>query len=345
MNPNLLIKCRNAEESGSRHTRGVIRALILFAMAALICPSLLAQSGSGLLFGDLTVDESKVEGRKPLSYDVILYFLDGRLVTRQKVANGGRYRFVGIRGGEYDIVVEVDNQEVARVRVNVGIAGTGSEVRRDIELEWKPNPARGGARKQTISVADFYERSAATKADFEKAQGALDDKKYEEAAALFRKILQTDPKDFHAWTELGNAYLLEKKESEAEKAYLRAVEEKPTFFLALLNLGRLRTAMKNFEGAIDPLARAVEVQPTSPDANLLLGEAYLQLKKGSKAVTYLNSAASLGRPEAHLRLATLYNAAGLKDKAVAEYELFLKKQPNHQDRKKLEKYIADNKKP
>ena len=34
-----------------------------------------------------------------------------------------------------------------------------------------------------------------------------------------------------------------------------------------------------------------------------------------------------------------------KDKAVAEYEAFLKKRPDYTDRKKLEQYIAANKKP
>jgi len=35
----------------------------------------------------------------------------------------------------------------------------------------------------------------------------------------------------------------------------------------------------------------------------------------------------------------------MKDKAALEYEQFLKKRPDYQDRKKLEKYIAENKKP
>ena len=49
--------------------------------------------------------------------------------------------------------------------------------------------------------------------------------------------------------------------------------------------------------------------------------------------------------EAHLRLAALYNGGGMKDKAATEYEQFLKKKPDYPDRKKLEKYIAENKKP
>jgi tetratricopeptide (TPR) repeat protein len=148
-------------------------------------------------------------------------------------------------------------------------------------------------------------------------------------------------------TELGTAYLLEQKLAEAEKAYTRAIEVRPKFFLALMNLGRLRMMQKNFEGAIEPLTAAVTVQPTSADANYRLGESYLQIKKGSKAVGYLYEAIKLdpvGRAEAHLRLATLYNAAGMKDKAALEYEEFLKKKPDHPDAKKFRDYIAANKK-
>jgi hypothetical protein len=49
--------------------------------------------------------------------------------------------------------------------------------------------------------------------------------------------------------------------------------------------------------------------------------------------------------DVHLRLAALYHGAGLKDKAALEYEAFLKQRPDYLDRKKLEKYIAENKKP
>jgi tetratricopeptide (TPR) repeat protein len=102
----------------------------------------------------------------------------------------------------------------------------------------------------------------------------------------------------------------------------------------------VRSSLKRFEEAIDPLTRALELQPESGQINLMIGEAYLQIKKGSKAVPHLNEAARLGMPEAHLRLGWLYNAAGMKDKAVAEYQAFLKKKPDYPDRKKLEEYIS-----
>jgi tetratricopeptide (TPR) repeat protein len=137
---------------------------------------------------------------------------------------------------------------------------------------------------------------------------------------------------------------LQDKTGDAEKAYRRALDGKPAFVLALLNLGRALIAQKKFEDAIPPLTQVIEQRSDSADANFLLGEVYLQVKKGSKAVPYLNEAARLGQADAHLRLATLYNAAGFKNEAALEYEQFLKKKPDYSGREKLEKYIAEQKK-
>jgi tetratricopeptide (TPR) repeat protein len=159
-----------------------------------------------------------------------------------------------------------------------------------------------------------------------------------------RQIVEKDKNDFQCWTLLGTLYLVQEKPDDAEKAYLTAIELKPTYALPLINLGRFRLTQKKFEEAVDLLTRAVDLQPQSPDANLLLGEAYLRLKKGSKAIPYLNAAGKLGKIEAHLDLGWLYNAAGLKDKAVVEYQEVLRKKPDYAERKKLELYISENKK-
>ncbi|HEV7902828.1 MAG TPA: tetratricopeptide repeat protein [Pyrinomonadaceae bacterium] len=338
---------RRDDAAAARLSRQLRRSSMLAAL--LLAFSLTAattEAQSGLtLYGDLRIEEKKGDDLKPLSFDIILYFLDGRVVGRQKISNGGRYRFLNVRPNEYDLVLELDNQEVARMRISVGAAGPGGDFRRDIELEWKERPSSGApARKQTVSAADFYQRTQANQSIFVKAQEAMDQKKHDQAVALLRQIVEADAQDFQAWTELGTAYLLQKKHGDAEKAYLRAIEVRPAFALAPLNLGRLLALQKNYDAAIPQLTRAVELQPENAEANLLLGEAYLQIKKGSKAVGYLNTAARLGRSEAHLLLATLYHAAGFKDKAAAEYEQFLVKEPNHHDKKKFQSYISENKK-
>jgi len=325
--------------------RFTITLLLVLSFCAVASAQIdpIRERGVHTLYGDIRVEtEPGNDSKKPLTLEVQLYIINGTLIGRQTVGANGRYRFMELRNSEYEVVVLSENLEVARVRVRVESVYK-TDFRQDITLEARTD--RVANRAATISASDVYERTSANKSLFAKAQKAVDEKKYDEAMDLFTRLVAADAKDFQAWTELGTVQLIRNHIKEAEEAYRRAIQEHPTFTLALLNLGRVLSAQKKFEEAIQPLSEAVKSSPTSADANFLLGEAYLQIKKGSKAVPYLNEAARLGKPDAHLRLATLYNAVGLKDKAAQEYEQFLKKRPDYKDRKALEQYISENKKP
>lgn len=318
--------------------------LILIAFFTLVNPgrAVVAQQGNITLFGDIRIDDSKADTPGPSTVTVILYDRSLKMVGRQNVSSRGRYRFSNLLRGEYDIVVEAENAEIARLRLNL-LDPSDIGIRQDFEFEWKTNSA---AKQMTgvISAEDIYNRSAANKSLFQKAQDAAGKKKYDQAVKLLKQILDSDQHDFPVWTLLGTLYLVQEKADDAEKAYLKALEAKPSYVLALLHLSKLRASQKRFDQAIEPLTRVVELRPESGEANLLLGEAYLQIRRGSKAIPHLNEAARLGRSEAHLRLGWLYNAAGMKDKAAREYEEFLKKTPDFRDRKKMEEYIKANKK-
>jgi tetratricopeptide (TPR) repeat protein len=327
------------------------RILLLSLFSAVLLPALslraAAQVGGGhMLFGDFKVEDGGVGGPKPEAFHVILYTSGGRVIARQPITNNGRYRFFDVTNGDYDIVVELETQEVARVRVHL-IDRQRTDIRQDIQLEWRDSFGGRNRTPSTVSAEDQYNRSSANAAQFAKAREAMKRNDYDQAISILNQITSSDPKDFIALTELATMQSKKDKPAEAEKNYLRALSERPGFFLALLNLGKVRLAQKNYEGAIEVLSRAVEKQPLSADANYLLGESYLGIKKGSKAVGYLYEAIKLdpaGKAEAHLRLAALYNAAGAKDKAAAEFEQFLAKKPDYPQKKDLEKYIQENKK-
>jgi Tfp pilus assembly protein PilF len=318
--------------------------LILFALGALLIPSrVMAQAGSYTIWGDIKVDDSKADTSAPLTLTIVLYDEHYRIIARQVVPSRGRYRFGGLEMGEYDLVIEGEAGEITRVHIAV-FGPTGSDFKQDFEFEWKSKVSGPKPMTGIISATDMYDRPSVNKSLFEKAQRATEKKKYDEAIMYLKRIVENDKQDFQSWSLLGTTYLVQEKYEEAEKAYLNALVAKPTFALALLNLGRLRSTQKRFAEAIAPLTSAVQAQPQSAQANLLLGEAYLQIRKGSKAIPYLEEAGKLGLPDAYLRLAWLYNAAGLKARAAAEYEEFLKKKPQYPDRKKLEQYISANKK-
>ena len=310
----------------------------------LLAGSVAAQAGGHTLFGDIKVDESQASASKPLSLHIVLYSESGDMILRQIVPVNGRYRFLNLRDGRYDVVVEVENLEIARVRVYVS-SPFKTDFRQDIELELRESSRI--PRSGVVSAADIYSRSAANATLFSKAHKASEKKNYDQAISLLRQIVDSAPADFPAWQELGTMYFIEKNFAEAEEAFSQALKTHANYALALISLGRLRIARKNFSGAIEVLTQAVKVQSTSSQANYFLGEAYLQVKLGSKAVPYLNEAIKLdpvGMADAHLRLAALYNARDLKDKAAAEYLEFLKQRPDYPEKKQLEAYITANRK-
>jgi tetratricopeptide (TPR) repeat protein len=312
--------------------------------AALFVSSVAAQGGR-TLFGDVRIT-GEDNNLIPKEVTIILRMVPDGELSRQVVSSRGRYRFTNLALGEYELVIEADGREIGRMSPiymrDRDLSNSPYGFQYDLDFKWKgpSQPAAGGV----ISAADVYERPAATKSIFQKAEEAVGKKKFDQAIDLLKQVVQTDKNDFQAWTALGSVYFAEQKFDDAEGAYLKAIEVHPTSPRAYINLGRVRSSQKKFEEALEPLTKAVELQPTSGDANYLLGECYLQLKKGSKAIPYLNEAANNGRPDAHLRLGWLYNAAGMKDRAAVEYEEYLKKNPTYPDRDKLKQYIAANKK-
>ncbi len=266
----------------------------------------------------------------------------GPELARQKVLNGGTYRFSDLTLGEYELVVEIDLHEVSRTRIYLSSLHAPYGLQQDIVVDWQPP---GDATKgPTVLAADIHERSAANKRLFKKAEDAVAEKNFDQAISFLKQIVTSDKADYQAQAILGTLFASMGKYDEAEQAYLGALSAKPTFPPALLDFGRLRLRQKKFAEAIDLLTRLVELQPDSGEANLLLGDAYVQANLTAKAIPHLNSAASLGFPEAHLRLAWIYDATGSKEKAALEYEAFLKKKADYPERQKLEDYIRVNKK-
>lgn len=296
--------------------------------------------GSPVIYGQISISGIGKDEQRPVVF-VILY--DGGIqIDRKQAADTGYYYFLRTPQNGQVLAFEIDGMEIGRAVV---IAGMSNRVRQDISVDWK---SLKGASRQMVgafSAKDTYIRSADAERILDRALEAFRQKKHDQALNLLKVMLEKDPQDFLAWTLLGAINLAENKLKESSEALAKALELRPDFILALITVGELELAQKNFDRAIDVLSRAVEVNPKSAQANHLLGEAYLQAKKGSRAVAYLNKAielAPLEKAEIHLRLAVLYNAAGFKDRAVAEYKAFLTKVKDHPDQKRIEQYIRDN---
>jgi len=271
---------------------------------------------------------------------VVLLVFNGAQLGMSQANDKGYYFFLQKARDGAQLVVNVDGMEMGRIPTYASLD------RYDLAVNW--GGAQVAKKAGVVSVKDTYpSRSKANQKLLDKAIAAAESKNTQEAIKSLRDLVASDSQDFVAWAALGSLYFGESKFADAEKAYDRALELKPDFMVALFNLGRLHLLNKAFDKAIAVLEKAAVADPTSADALHLLGESYLQAKQGSKAVPVLNEAIRLApveKAEIHLRLAALYNAAGLKDRAAAEYKLFLSKKPDYSEKDKLEKYIKDNQK-
>jgi tetratricopeptide (TPR) repeat protein len=296
------------------------------------------------LFGDIKLDETNADEPAPLSLDVFLY-KSGNLIGRLRVGTNDRYRFNNLTAGTYEVSVEIDGKEVARV--SKLIAGQlPDDVRLDLNLGYRKTFERKINHAEVISVADSYPRNGRNKTLHQRSIQQIAQKNYDEAIEDLHELVTLDPKDYPAWFELGVVYFIRKEYEAAERCFVSSAIAQPSYLPATFNLGRVRLARKNFEGAIDAFEKTVKLDSRYAEAFYFLGETYLQLKKGSFAVGYFEQALKLdptGMAEAHLRLASLYDQAGYKNLAAAEYENFLRKNPEYSQRRKLEVYIAANK--
>ncbi len=300
--------------------------------------------------GNIRVDSIMVTGKirlegfpsdqvRPAIY--VAAYGKGRFVGRRQASESGSYSINDVPREGATIVVEIYHNEVASREISITPA---SIMYQDFSVNWSQF---AGAKDKVgvISVAGAYDRSRENQDQFERAVSEIKRGSNDSAISALKAVVGSDPKDYYAWTQLGNAYFLKKDNKNAEAAYLQAISEYPAYTLASVNLGKLYLSQNDNDKAIEVLTKAVESDPMSADAQQYLGEAYLAIKKGSKAVGYLNEAirlAPIEKAEIHLRLATLYNGAGLKPRASAEYQKFLEKVPNYEKRDDLKKYISEN---
>ena len=289
------------------------------------------------VYGRVVLKGARPEGKQPRITAV--YSDSLQPATRQVIGRTGNYCFQK-RGTGGTLVIEVDGVEAARKSV---FDVTNTRQREDFDI-FPPGTEAGAqpgvvnakfARPPNEKTADLYRKTA-------EAERENDTKR---AIGFVRAIVAADPEDFIAWSKLGTLYIDQQDLAEAESAFRRSFALRSDYTPAILNLGIVSALKGDVAAAIDFFERAVVADSSYARAYRLLGEAYLQARRGNDGLAALDEALRLdpvGMAECHLLKARLYDLAGARKLAAAEYKAFLSKVPNHSDKKKLEKYIKDN---
>ncbi|OFV96970.1 MAG: hypothetical protein A3F68_05675 [Acidobacteria bacterium RIFCSPLOWO2_12_FULL_54_10] len=110
-------------------------------------------------------------------------------------------------------------------------------------------------------------------------------KEYEEAATIYRRLTQQDPKNATYQNKLGIAYHLIQDLNEAKAAYRKAVQIDPKYGPAINNLASVEYAQKKYRAAILAYLRALELTPNDAVIYSNLGTAYFALEKYDYAMS------------------------------------------------------------
>ena len=260
--------------------------------------------------------------------------------SRISVDRTGNFCFRRSTTGGGTLIVEVDGVETARKY----ISSIGQpHMREDFQVYLAASQPT--APPGVVSAKFSRPRNEKTVELYQKAAEAERDKNVIKAVKYVIEILAIDPGDFIAWAKLGSLHFQSNSLTDAESAFTKSLELMPEYPPALINFGTLLAVRKQFEPAIEIFKRAIAADPTSARTYRLLGDAYLQVRKGSLGLEALNQAIRLdpvGMAECHLLIARLYDLVGAKHLATREYKGFIKKVPNHPDKKQFERYIKDN---
>jgi len=162
---------------------------------------------------------------------------------------------------------------------------------------------------------------------------ALEEERYENAAAAFEKVLEADPEDYSALFYLAFIDSIQGNSGDAIAGYREVLKLKPGLYEAELNLGILLLSEDQAESALAPLTEAVEERPDEFRPNFYLAESFLATEAYSEAEDYYRRALALNREDAasQLGLARSVAAQDRLDEAELHYREAAALDPRYTD--------------
>jgi tetratricopeptide (TPR) repeat protein len=327
--------------------RQLVQSFVLFFLIIIAATAVQAQSNN-TIYGQVVDAQS----RQPVG-DLYVELQDyvGVPVRRLRLDRDGRFVFVGLRSGEYQVKVltfGTNYQETAKdVRLVSLPLGNGrfSSDTAYVDIYLKMDPRKAGTGDGAASVIFVQEVPDAARKLYKKGAKQLDDKK-DEGLDMLKQAIEIFPTYYDALDRLGAEYVLRKQYEEAAPYLIKAVDVNKRSFSSYYALGVASYNLKDLPAAIEALRAAVTIKPLSVPAQLFYGMVLRldgNFELAEKALLQAKSLTEKTAPnaEVHWQLALLYEKMARYKEAADELEQFLKIQPKTTDAEKIKKLIED----
>ena len=172
------------------------------------------------------------------------------------------------------------------------------------------------------SALDWQQRPATPAQAFDLAAAHHRAGRLDEAAQLYRAVLETEPDHFGALHHLGIVATRQGKLEEAAALLQRAVAADPSSAEALTNLGIALMRLRHFDEAAGVYRRALALEPSNVEAHNYLGAMLHTLGRFEEAAAEFATALRLrpGNAAVHNNLGMALAALGRTEEAVAEHK-------------------------
>ncbi len=143
----------------------------------------------------------------------------------------------------------------------------------------------------------------------------------EEAAAIYRRVLKNNPRDFDALHMLGLIAARKKNPSLAVELIRKAIEVNPCFAPAHSNLGASLKALQRVDEAVACYERAIALAPDTPEAHSNLGNTLRETRRPIEALACYDLAISLkpNYADAHYNRGNVLNDLRRRQEAAASF--------------------------
>jgi Flp pilus assembly protein TadD len=253
----------------------------------------------------------------------------------------GNFVFTGVSRGDYVVMIDKE-PEFEPHSQNVTVSAFAGEpylvIRLRLKGEAKPAPE--------VLNAELANVPARALAFYQKALEQAKAGNNKAAIEQLQKAIAEYPNFMLAFNELGAQYLRLGELDKADESLAKAMKLAPDSVTPLLTHGILLTVMGKFDLAVTELQTALKQRDQSANGHFYLGQALANLGRFADAEVQLIRAIELGGDEvkdAHRFLGAIYLQRGEREKALAEFETYLKLAPKAKDAEKVRQIIRENK--
>ncbi|MGH9803615.1 MAG: tetratricopeptide repeat protein, partial [Candidatus Acidiferrales bacterium] len=225
----------------------------------------------------------------------LMSFVSGGILTSVDSDRDGRFVFLNLRGGGYQVLANHPSYEDKTFPIELYAAEA------NVRLGMTPRSRPQATSMQPVAVWALKVPSEAAK-EFKRAAERLQKKEFAKAIQHLQAAVAIYPQHAGAYSLLGTVHLMLKEPEKATGFYQRALEIDDQLVDACLGLAALYTLEKRFEEAEQLLLRARSAHPGDWRVHFELGELYTRMEDWPRAEDNLRKAKELHPPSARLLL-------------------------------------------